>query len=143
MKTFLPCFFLALLLCGCVSSRRSELVLHTVTPDSPPARAAEENSALVVYTAPDPHAHFEGASYHMYYSDYEVRSENGTLIKKVHNDSGTVIEGPVEVKLAAGKYRVHARANGHGWVTVPVVVEPGKVTTVHLDHLAAKDLGVN
>ena len=95
----------------------------------------------MVYTAPDPHAHFDGSSYHRYYSDYEVRSEDGALIKKVHNDSGTVVEGPVEVNLPAGKYRVHARANGYGWVTVPVVIEPGKVTTVHLEHLDAKHAG--
>jgi hypothetical protein len=52
---------------------------------------------------------------------------------EVTNDSGTVIEGPVEVLLPGGHYRVHARSNGCGWVTVQVVVEPGLVTLVHLD----------
>jgi hypothetical protein len=136
----LSCSLLAVLVCGCAGHRRSEIVLDTVTPESS-ARAPEERSGLIVYTATDPHAHFDGSSYHMYYSDYEVRSEAGDLIKKVHNDSGTVIEGPVEVKLPAGRYRVHARANGYGWVTVPVVIEAGRVTTVHLDHLAAKESG--
>ena len=117
------------------------MVLDTVTPESSAPHAAGMSSGLVVYTAPDPHAHFDGTSYHLYYSDYEIRSEDGGLVRKVHNDSGTAIEGPVEVNLPAGKYRVHAKANGYGWVAVPVIIEPGKVTTVHLDHLAAKRSG--
>jgi len=130
-----------LLLCGCASPRRSEIVLDAVTPETSPARVIPDSSALVVYTAPDPHAHFDGTSYHMYYSDYDVRSEDGTLVRKVHNDSGTAVEGPVQVRLPAGRYRVHARANGYGWVIVPVVIEQGKVTTVHLDHLTARQPG--
>jgi hypothetical protein len=114
------------------------MVLETVTPENSAPRNTPAASALVVYTAPDPHAHFDGTPYHLYYSDYEVRSEDGALVRKVHNDSGSVIEGPVEVNLPAGKYRVHARANGYGWVTVPVLIEAGKVTTVHLEHLDAK-----
>ena len=141
MKTLLFCLPIALLVCGCASTNHSEVVLDTVTPESSAARPAEDQSGLVVYTAPDPHAHFGGSPYHMYYSDYEVRSEDGALVRKVHNDSGTVVEGPVEVHLPAGKYRVHARANGYGWVTVPVVIEPGKITTVRLNHLAAKGGG--
>jgi len=35
--------------------------------------------------------------------------------------------------LPAGTYRVVARANGYGIVTVPVVIEKNQVTTVHLE----------
>src|SRR3954469_2224604 len=136
MKAFLHCLLLVVITCGCASRSghdRVGLVLGTVGPEPLAQRKAASEGTLVVYTALDQHAHFNTSAYHRYYSDYEVRSESGAVVKKVHNDSGTVVDGPVEVPLGPGHYRVHAKANGYGWVTVPVVIESGQVTTVHLD----------
>jgi hypothetical protein len=52
---------------------------------------------------------------------------------KRRNDNGTSWEGPAEVQLPPGKYRVVARANGYGTVTVPVTVAAKQTTTVHLE----------
>ncbi|HSU52759.1 MAG TPA: hypothetical protein VLT36_01725 [Candidatus Dormibacteraeota bacterium] len=87
----------------------------------------------MVFTARDPHAHFNGSPYHQYYSDYKVCDEQGNLLQTIHNDSGTYVDGPAEVKLPAGKYRVLARASGSREVAVPVIIASHQVTTVHLD----------
>jgi hypothetical protein len=44
-----------------------------------------------------------------------------------------MVGGPTSVQLAAGSYHVVARANGYGLVTVPVVIQGGKETVIHLD----------
>jgi hypothetical protein len=94
---------------------------------------SKSEGTLVVYSALDQSPHFNTSDYHACYSDYEVLSEDGRVVKKVTNDAGTIVEGPAEVKLTPGNYRVRARANKYGVVTVPVLVEPHVVTTVHLD----------
>ena len=43
------------------------------------------------------------------------------------------LEGPKRVQLPVGTYRVVARANGYGVVTVPVIIRADQVTTVHLE----------
>jgi hypothetical protein len=54
-------------------------------------------------------------------------------LRTVHNDNGELVEGPAEVSLAGGRYRVVALANGYGLVIVPVVIVRSQVTTVHLE----------
>ena len=123
------------LICGCAFRDRPSgaLVHDAVGPSQIQSKGTASGGTLVVYSAPDPQAHFSGSPYHAYYSDYQILSEQGNLIRKVTNDTGTVMEGPLEVSLPEGHYRVHARSNGRGWVTVPVIVESGKVTLLHLD----------
>jgi hypothetical protein len=88
---------------------------------------------LVVYTGPDVHPHWGDSLYSYHYSDYEVRSDKDVMLKKVHNNVGGVVTSPAVVELEAGNYRVHARAPGRGWVEVPVIIQAGRQTTVHLD----------
>jgi hypothetical protein len=87
----------------------------------------------VVYSATGRGAHFSSLPYHVFYSDYEVHTDDGKLLRKVHNDSGSSINGPQRIGLTAGSYRVVARANGYGTITVPVVIRPSQTTTVHLE----------
>jgi hypothetical protein len=103
----------------------------TMTPNS--NRVAGPNGALMVYSAFDPHAHFNGSPYRRYHSDYTIFSEDGKLVQKIHNDVGGVTEDPKPVELPSGKYRVVARANGYGWATVPVLIVAHRVTTVRLE----------
>ena len=99
------------------------------------------NGSLVVFSAFDPTPHFSALPYRIYYTDYKLVSENGTLLQSVHNDNGTALEGPKTVSLPPGKYRVLARANGYGRVTVPVVIEARRTTTVHLESGMAGKIG--
>ena len=58
---------------------------------------------------------------------------DGRLLKKIHNNDDTMLQRPVGVGLPAGKYSVQARANGYGLVSVPVMIQAGRNTVVHLE----------
>lgn len=111
------------------------MVLDTVGPQVPaPTAPNSTNGTLVVYSAYEVGAEFNsrnefGASH----SDYTISNTDGKLIQKVHNDTGTMLQNPVAVQLAPGKYQVSAQANGYGYVTVPVVIEPQQTTVLHLE----------
>ncbi|HTY87477.1 MAG TPA: hypothetical protein VMB80_08435 [Candidatus Acidoferrum sp.] len=123
-----------LLLAGCAGPETG-LVLDPVGP--PPAIVAHTDAltgSLVVYSAASANADFNSRDpYDQEYSDYRILSPEGKLLQRVHNDTGRSWDSPVVVCLSAGHYRVVARANGCGLVTVPVVIEPNQTTTVHLD----------
>src|SRR5215831_15091620 len=131
MKAFAPSTLLLLTLASGCASPRGGLVLDRVGPASDET-GHNSHGTLTVYSDLDSSPHW-GNPNHIWYSDYQVLSDNGDLLKTVRNDSGTTVEGPVKVQLAPGNYRVHARANRYGWVTVPILIEANRVTTVHLD----------
>ena len=133
-SAFLVCFLAAgVLFSGCALSR-SGLVLNPVGPT--PIQSAKARSAtgtLVVYSAYEVNADFNSRDpYRPEYSDYRIFNTDGKLLQRVHNNSGTMLQDPVSVELPAGKYRVIARANGYGFVTVPVLIAPNQFTTLHL-----------
>jgi hypothetical protein len=102
-----------------------------------PAQTAAVNphdGTLMVYSAYDVNADFNSRDpYRPEYSDYKIYTANGNLLQRVHNDSGTILQDPASVRLPAGKYRVVARANGYGYVTVPVLIEAQQTTLLHLE----------
>src|SRR5689334_16291691 len=106
-------------LAGCASFQNG-LILDAVGPAPSGNRVPRPNGVLVVYSAFDQHAHFNGAPYRRYHTNYKILSEDGKLLKAVHNDVGGVTQDPRRIVLSSGKYRIVARANGYGWVTVPV-----------------------
>ena len=75
----------------------------------------------------------ETIAYLRHYTDYKITSENGKLVRTVHNANGTSLEGSKWVQLPVGTYCIVARANGYGVVTVLVVIRAGQITTVHLE----------
>lgn len=118
---------------GCMHSPGS-VVLDPVGP--PPGELVGNGTtgSLLVYSAFDSAPDFNNSPYRQRYTDYTIFTSDGAeLVKKVRNDSGKLAEGPVRVELSAGNYRVVARANGYGIVTVPVVVKPSQTTSVHLE----------
>jgi hypothetical protein len=88
---------------------------------------------LMVYSAFEQGAEFNGRYYRRQYTDYKILSADGKPLQPVHNDNGTLIEAPKRVQLPVGTYRVAARANGYGEVIVPVVIRADQVTRVHLE----------
>ncbi|MGA9780140.1 MAG: hypothetical protein WBS33_17910 [Verrucomicrobiia bacterium] len=121
-------------LLGCTTSK-SGLALDTVGPI--PAQTAPEHSTtgtLVVYSAYDVNADFNSRDpYRPEYSDYKIYTADGKLLQRVHNDSGTILQDPAPMKLPIGKYRVVARANGYGCLTVPIIIEAKQTTILHLE----------
>jgi hypothetical protein len=120
-----------LLISGCATNQ-PRLVLDPVGP--PPGMSSSGNSqgSLVVFSAFDPTGiHGMDRQAH---TSYKILSGDGKLLQNVRNDPGNMVGGPTSVQLAAGSYHVVARANGYyGVVTVPVVIQGGKVTVVHLE----------
>jgi hypothetical protein len=122
------------LLMGCATGK-AELVLDSVGPSTVPAALAPvRTGTLSVYSAFDVNADFNSRDPdRAEYSNYRIYSPDGKLLERVQNDNGSNFGSPAAVTLAPGKYRVVARANGYGTVTVPVVVAANHVTTVHLE----------
>jgi len=110
------------------------------------ARNSPEGT-LLVYSAfdqgstSDPDAYPHDFGYRIYFED-------GNQLKYVNNWVATFSEEPAIVSLAPGRYKVVATAVRVGTVRVPVVVEAGKTTALHLDgnefpkgrHTASSDL---
>ncbi len=122
-------------LSGCATGGKNGLVLETVGP-SPDQQAAgnSTNGVLLVYSAYEVNADFAGRDRRSpEYSDYKIFTTDGRLLKKVHNNSGTILQDAVPVELAPGKYNVWAHSNGYGYVTIPVIVEARQNTVLHLE----------
>jgi hypothetical protein len=125
----LAAFFMA----GCASSD-SKLVLAPVGPPQPPMVSLNSDGTLLVYTAyqtgvPSPYLP-ENLRQH---SDYDLRGDDGKLLRHISNQAGDQSEAPVPVPLPAGSYKIVARTNGFGLVTVPVVIVAGRLTELHLE----------
>jgi hypothetical protein len=134
MKLIIPASLLvtAALVAGCVSPQRG-LVLDPIGPPDSPLTAAGSNGTLVVFSAFDSQADFNDLPYLRHYTDYKITDSGGNLLQTVHNDDHNWLEGPKRVQLPVGAYSAVARANGYGVVTVPVIIRPDQVTTVHLE----------
>jgi hypothetical protein len=117
---------------GCASPAPC-LVLDPVGPPPSAVAIAGSNGTLMVYSAYEQGAEFNSPCYRREFSDYKILSADGKLLQAVHNDTGTLREAPKPVQLPVGTYRVIARANGYGEVTVPVVIRAQQITTVHLE----------
>jgi len=137
MKVPFSLFLLAAstLLAGCVTDNK--LVLDTVGPpptQTTPTSSTTTDGNLLVYSAFRRNADFNSRDpRRQEYSDYEIDSADGKLLRRVHNNFGSISQDIVSVPLPAGEYIVKARANGYGFVTVPVMIEPHQNTVLHLE----------
>ena len=135
MKSLSMCAMsaLALVITGCVSEH-DHLVLDPVGPVHASAPQKSNEGFLTVYSAYDAGAHFYSRKYDgREFSDYSIFDTNGQLLRKVHNSTDTIIEEPPTVSLSPGQYKVIARANGYGEVTVSVTIERDQQTVLHLE----------
>jgi len=123
---------------GCATGENG-LALATVGPPSSQPMAASSNQGslkgtLVVYSAYKVNADFNARDPNRpEYSDYEIFTTDGKLLQRVHNNSGTILQDAASVELPPGKYNVVARVNGHGYVTVPIMIAAQHNTVLHLE----------
>ncbi len=117
---------------GCASRERG-VVLDPVGPPPLASPSGGSTGTLMVFSAYQQHADFDATTYRREFTDYKILSADGKPLQRVKNDTGDLSEIPRRVPLAPGGYKVIARANGYGEVTVPVVIKAGRVTTVHLE----------
>ena len=124
------------LLSGCAIYNRHVVFAPVGPAPGQYATAGTEtgDGSLVVYSAYDVNPIINSRdSSRPVYTDYRIQTADGQPLKYVHNDSGTILQKPVQVQLPAGQYRVLAHANGYGEVTVPVTVAAAELTIVHLE----------
>ena len=71
-------------------------------------------------------------SYEPAHSDYTICTRDGKVLEHVRNARNANDPEPAVVPLPPGNYEVKAKARDYGVVTIPVVVEAGKLTLVNL-----------
>jgi hypothetical protein len=76
------------------------------------------------------------ADFHAYFNvhvGYDIDDASGKLVKYVANHFSDLDESVDTVSLAPGAYTVVARSTWCGLMKIPVVVERGVTTSIHLD----------
>jgi hypothetical protein len=124
---------LSSLLLGCVSA---PVALAPVGPNPVGGVRASANGRLEVFSALQ--VHRDGNEYDpnpawFQHADYTICDMNGDRLRHVFNSVGHYESAPNVINLPPGKYMVFARAQGFLRVRVPVVIEGGRTTRVHLD----------
>jgi hypothetical protein len=116
----------AVLVVSCASAPPT-IVRETVGP-SLAAVNEEHNGFLTVYSATAWESDDDGPSL-LNYTNYRIDAADGTLFKEVPNGD----QEPTRVILPKGTYTVVAWSDTSGEVSVPVAIEAGKITAVHLE----------
>jgi len=115
----------AVLVVSCASAP-STIVHETVGPS--PTVVSEHNGFLKVYSATASMVDDDGPSL-LKYTNYQIDALDGTLFREVANDD----QEPTRVILPKGTYTVVAQSDTSGTVRVPVAIETGRTTVVHLE----------
>ena len=127
------CLFLSAgliaMLAGCAST---PVALAPVGPNPTASANPASNGRLQVFSSLIGRSEGDNPTWYQH-TGYFVYDLHGVLVKHVDNTVGRYEEAPRQVKLAAGKYLVKAQANDYFWVEVPVMIERGETTRVHLD----------
>jgi hypothetical protein len=116
----------AALLASCASA---PAVVHDTVGPAVAGVLEEPNGSLQVYSATAWTALNDDGPPQLIHTDYQIQSANGALIREVTNPD----EEPARVRLPRGKYNVVAQSDTAGAVEVPVAIEAGKTTVLHLE----------
>ena len=116
----------AVLVASC-SSAPPTIVHETVGP-GPTVVNQQHNGFLKVYSATESMADDDGFSL-LRYTNYQIDAADGTVFKEVPNDD----QEPTRVILPKNTYTVVAQSDTSGTVSVPVAIETGKTTVLHLE----------
>lgn len=106
-------------------------------PLGPAPVVASATGDLLVYSADD--AIDTADADHPHHRRYVIRSESGSELRTILNQSGPFGQDPEEISLPPGRYLVDTSATNFGPVRVPVQIETGRLTVVHLDGDAESD----
>ena len=120
---------ISLLVAGCASK---PVVLPPVGPAPPSQTYDPPKGYLRVFSDTEKHEIGENLYYYTHKS-YLIYTPSGRQLKYVANHVGDTDESPTLVTIPAGRYNVLADSSSYGRVTVPVIIEAGKTTVVHLD----------
>jgi len=116
------------LITGCATDPKNSTVAE-VGPGRLSTSDGDRQGILLVHSAREASMNAPEQRFH---SSYKILSADGALLQTVSNQ-GRNYRDPEPVSLPPGRYSVVARARNYGTLTVPVVIEAGKTTLVHLD----------
>jgi hypothetical protein len=119
-------------LAGCASK---PITLPVVGPEPTSRATVDSKGYLQVFSATEKSssvASDDPTSFNLH-TGYDINDESGKSVKFVPNHASNMDESPDTVRLPAGKYNIVAVSTSCGQVTVPVVIQNGKTTIVHLD----------
>lgn len=115
-------------LTGCSTT---PVVLDPVGPPPPGATAPLHQGYLKVFTTTE--ARKDGEDTYYPHSGYHIYTASGVRWKYVPNRIDVTDESPMVVVIPVGNYKVVARADGYGRITVPIVINGGMLTEVNLE----------
>jgi hypothetical protein len=99
-------------------------------PISPAAPVPK--SRLQVFSDTETHQSGDN-TYYQLHTGYNIYDSTSKQVKYVSNHIGDMDECPSIVTITAGNYKVAARSLSYGRVIVPVVIQEGRTTVIHLD----------
>lgn len=120
------------LLAGCLST---PMALAPVGPDAISRAAPGSDGYLRVFSATEKSSTVasDDPTYFNLHTGYDINSASGKSVKFVPNHTSNMDEWPDQMTLPAGSYNIVAESTCCGLVTVPVIIQAGKTTIVHLD----------
>ena len=132
----------AMLFTSCTSAEPT-IVSAPVGPRPPGLHEGEYVGFLTVYSATEQHPDGDN-TYANVHTDYRIYRANGRLFKQVRNSLSPTDETPERMTLPKGSYVVVAQSETMGTVSIPVVIQTGKATDLHLERVKDwKALAVN
>lgn len=114
---------------SCATQR---VALAPVGPDPESAVTAGSAGYLRVFSEREPVMEGDDPVFYQH-TEYRIYDTRGKLVKDVGNTNGHFDTSPRRVALVPGHYTVKASAEDYLTVLVPVVIERGRTTSVHLD----------
>ena len=107
-------------------------VLPTVGPDPSGLQTKSLNGQLEVFSRLKGHSEGNNPPWYQH-ADYSIYDPQGNELQHVDNTVGYYATAPRVITLPAGKYLIKAPAKGVFPLEVPVMIESGRLTSVHLD----------
>jgi len=117
------------LLAGCATT---PVALAPVGPNPVGSERLDSTGELQVFSSLTEQCEGDNPTWYQH-TEYYIYDVRGKRVKHVNNTIGHYAEAPSLVALPAGRYVVKAQAKDYLWVKVPVLIEPGRTTRVHLD----------
>lgn len=116
----------AILMAGCASAPPT--IVHETVGPALAAGNEERNGFLTVYSATAWMTDDDGPRL-LRHTDYDIDAADGILFKQVSN----LDEEPTRIILPKGDYTIVAQSDTFGTVRVPVAIDAGKLTVLHLE----------
>jgi PEGA domain len=117
---------------GMAAGCSTPAVLAPVGPCSASHETSGSNGHLQVYSVTGAQSEGDDPIWYQH-SAYRIYNREGKCIKYVGNTVGKWDDTPATVTLPQGNYTVTACAEGYLRVRVPVLIQPGRTTVVHLE----------